>query len=41
MENKILGFFISFLIVIINKFGVGKILHYIVDDEKRSLKTDF
>jgi hypothetical protein len=32
---------ISILIVFVNKFGVGKILHYIVDGEKWGLKTEF
>lgn len=32
---------ISFLIVLFNKFGVAKICHYIVDDEKISSKTKF
>jgi hypothetical protein len=36
-----LCYVISILIVFFNKFGVGKILHYISDGEKWSIKTEF
>ncbi|CAD8069040.1 unnamed protein product [Paramecium sonneborni] len=38
---NILSFTISMIIVLFNKFGVAKIVHYIVDDEKISNKTKF
>jgi hypothetical protein len=37
----ILSFLISLSIVLFNKFGVAKIVHYIVDDERISNKTKF
>ncbi|CAD8147563.1 unnamed protein product [Paramecium octaurelia] len=38
---NIMSFSISMTIVLFNKFGVAKIVHYIVDDEKISNKTKF
>jgi hypothetical protein len=34
-------YFIALLIVLFNKLAVGKILHFIVDEEKRTNKTEF
>lgn len=42
MRNiEMFSYAISFSIVLFNKFGVAKIVHYIVDDEKISNKTKF
>lgn len=40
-QIELSSFLISFLIVLFNKFGVAKVIHYIVDDEKISSKTKF
>jgi len=36
-----LSFVVSWTIVLLNKFVIGKVLHYIVDYEKISNKTKF
>ncbi|CAD8048026.1 unnamed protein product [Paramecium sonneborni] len=41
LKINILSYAISLSIVLFNKFGVAKIVHYIVDDEKISSKTKF
>lgn len=38
---NVLSFVISWIIVIFNKFVIGKVLHYIVDEELISNKTKF
>jgi hypothetical protein len=37
----VLSFIVSWTIVLMNKFVIGKVLHYIVDYEKISNKTKF